>query len=214
MQYQFSGALHKEGNRTFIAIPFNVWEKTGRKGNIPCRVCIQDQRVECRLIPKGNGIYWIPVAKKLLTAVGTQAEYEIVLELIEGLSRINHNSPYTKENPIRQITGIDPIPAARGYCGHSCVAMLAGVPLGNVITLMGKEKASWSKILEALDYYGISYAPKMVYPKGKADALPKCCILYNDGSFLLWFDGAYYGAENVTASKTVSYREIFVSEQE
>lgn len=43
MQYQFCGALHKEGNRTFIPIPFNVWEETGLKGNIPCRVHIQDQ---------------------------------------------------------------------------------------------------------------------------------------------------------------------------
>ena len=211
MQYQFCGALRKEGNRTFIAIPFNVWEETGLKGNIPCRVRIHDQCMECKLIPKGNGTYWIPIAKRLLATLGTQAEYEIVLELIESLTRINHNSPYTKDNPIRKITGIDPIPAPRGYCGHSCVAMLAGVPLSDVVALMGKEKASWSKILETLEYYGISYADKMVYPKGKMVELPECCIVYNDGRFLLWFDGAFYGAESVDAYKTVSYREIIVS---
>ena len=211
MQYQFSGALHKEGNRTFIAIPFNVWEETGLKGNIPCLVRIHDQFMECKLIPKGNGTYWIPIAKRLLATLGTQAEYEIVLEPIESLTRINHNSPYAKDNPIRKITGIEPISAPRGYCGHSCVAMLAGVPLADVIDLMSKEKASWSKILEALDYYGISYADKMVYPKGRTAALPKCCIVYNDGRFLLWFNGAFYGAEIVDAAKTVSYREIIVS---
>ena len=167
--------------------------------------------MECKLIPKGNGTYWIPIAKRLLATLGTQAEYEIVLELIESLTRINHNSPYTKDNPIRKITGIDPIPVPRGYCGHSCVAMLAGVPLEDVVALMGKEKASWSKILETLEYYGISYADKMVYPKGRTAALPKCCIVYNDGRFLLWFDGAFYGAEIVDAAKTVSYREIIVS---
>ena len=214
MQYQFCGALHKEGNRTFIPIPFNVWEETGLKGNIPCRVRIHDQCMECKLIPKGNGSYWIPIGKRLLAVLGTQAEYEIVLEPIGSLTRINHNSPYTKDNPIRKITGIKPIPAPRGYCGHSCVAMLAGVPLSDVVALMGKEKASWSKILEALDYYGISYADKMVYPKGKAAQLPKCCIVYNDSRFLLWFNGAFYGAENVVTAKTVSYREIVVSAQE
>ena len=167
MPYQFSGALHKEGNRTFIAIPFNVWEETGLKGKIPCRVRIQDQCTECKLIPKGNGTYWIPIAKQLLAVLETQVAYDIVLEPIERLTRINQNSPYSKDNPIRKITGIEPIPAARGYCGHSCVAMLAGVPLADVVALMGKEKASWSKILEALDYYGISYADKMVYPKGR-----------------------------------------------
>lgn len=211
MQYQFCGALHKEGNRTFIPIPFNVWEETGLKGNIPCRVHIQDQCMECKLIPKGKGTYWIPIAKRFLALLETQAEYEIVLEPIESLTRINHNSPYAKDNPIRKITGIDPISAPRGYCGHSCVAMLAGVPLADVVALMGKEKASWSKILEALDYYGISYADKMVYPKGKAVEFPECCIVYNDGRFLLWFDGAFYGAEIVVAAKTVSYREIIVS---
>ena len=89
--------------------------------------------------------------------------------------------------------------------------MLAGVPLADVVALMGKEKASWSKILEALDYYGISYADKTVYPKGKAVHLPKCCIVYDDARFLLWFDGAFYGAEIAVATKTVSYREIIVS---
>jgi len=210
MQYQFCGALYKEGNRTFIPIPFNVWEETGLKGNIPCRVCIQNQCFECKLIPKGNGTYWIPIGKRFLALLGTQAEYEIVLAPIESLTRINHNSPYTKDNPIRKITGIEPIPAPRGYCGHSCVAMLAGVPLADVVALMGKERASWSKILEALDYYGISYADKMVYPKGKAAQLPECCIVYNDGRFLLWFDGRFYGAEIVDSIKTVSYREIIV----
>ena len=167
--------------------------------------------MECKLIPKGNGTYWIPIAKRFLALLETQAEYEIVLEPIESLTRINHNSPYAKDNPIRKITGIDPIPAPRGYCGHSCVAMLADVPLSDVVALMGKEKASWSKILEALDYYGISYANKTVYPKGKAAQLPECCIVYNDGRFLLWFNGAFYGAEIVDAAKTVSYREIIIS---
>ena len=211
MQYQFCSALHREGNRTFIPIPFNVWEETGLKGNIPCRVCIQNQCFECKLLPKGNGFYWIPITKRILALLGMQTEYEIVLEFIESLARINHSSPYTKYNPIRRITGIESISAEGGYCGHSCVAMLAGVPLADVVGLMGKEKASWSKILEALDYYGISYADKTVYPKGKADALPKCCIVYNDGRFLLWFDGGFYGAENVDAAKTVGYREIIVS---
>jgi hypothetical protein len=52
------------------------------------------------------------------------------------------------------------------------VAILAGVPLSDVVALMGKGHASWSKILEALDYYGISYASKAVYTKGGSCQLP------------------------------------------
>ena len=87
--------------------------------------------------------------------------------------------------------------------------MLAAVPLSDVIVLMGKGHASWSKILEALDYYGISYAPKFVYPRGSASPLPDCCIVNNDNRFLLWYQGSFCGAVNVDAKKTVSYIEIF-----
>ncbi|MDD6516135.1 MAG: hypothetical protein PUG45_12150 [bacterium] len=67
-----------------------------------------------------------------------------------------------REYPIRKIDSIDTIPIPSGFCGHSCVAMLAGVPLSDVVTLMEKGHASWSMILEALDYYGISHASKAV----------------------------------------------------
>ena len=89
------------------------------------------------------------------------------METIGQLSRINHDSSYTKEKPIRKIDSINNIPITPGFCGHTCVAMIAGVTLSDVIALMGKEPASWSKILEALDYYGITYEKKAIYTKGK-----------------------------------------------
>ena len=123
------------------------------------------------------GRYLIPILKKILSALAPDKEYEIAMEPIETLSRINHDSPYSKEHPIRKIYGIETITIQAGYCGHCCVAMLAGVPLSDVIVLMGKGHASWSKILEALDYYGISYASRAVYPKGGSYQLPTCCIV-------------------------------------
>ena len=36
-----------------------------------------------------------------------EKEYEIGMEPIETLSRINHDSPYSKEHPIRKIDGIE-----------------------------------------------------------------------------------------------------------
>lgn len=146
MIYRFSALIHTEGNRAFIEIPFNVWEKTGLKGNIPCRVTILDLSFECKLIPKGGGKYLIPISKKTLSALAHDEEYEISFEPIETLTRINHNSPYSKERPIRKIDGIEAIPIKARFCGHCCVAMLAGVPLDDVIALMGKDHASWSKI--------------------------------------------------------------------
>ena len=185
MIYRFSAAIYTEGGRAFIKIPFNVWDETGIKGNIPCRVSILGLSFECKLIPKGNGNYLIPITKKTLSALESEDEYEIEMEPIETLSRINHDSPYSKEHPIRKIDCIEAIPIQAGFCGHCCVAMLAGVPLSDVAVLMGKGHASWSKILEALDYYGISYASKAVYTKGGSYQLPLCCIINNDNSFIL-----------------------------
>lgn len=210
MIYRFRAGLYTEGGRAFIKIPFNVWEETGIKGNIPCRVSIRGVSFECKLIPKGNGNYLIPITKKTLSALAAEEEYEIEMEPLETLSRINHDSPYSREHPIRKIDSIETIPIQAGYCGHCCVAMLAGVPLSDVVALMGKGHASWSKILEALDYYGISYASKAVYTKGSPYQLPPCCIVNNDNGFILWYKGSFCGVTDVDPKKTVSYIEIFV----
>ena len=39
--YSFEGQLISEGNRSFIEIPFNVWEVAGRKGNLPARIKVK-----------------------------------------------------------------------------------------------------------------------------------------------------------------------------
>lgn len=210
MIYRFSAVIYTEGGRAFIKIPFNVWEETGIKGNIPCRVSIRGVFFECKLIPKGYGNYLIPITKKTLSALAAEEEYEIEMEPIGGLSRINHDSPYSREHPIRKIDGIETIPIQAGFCGHCCVAMLADVPLSDVVELMGKGHASWSKILEALDYYGISYASKAVYIKGGVCQLPQCCIVNNDNRFTLWYKGSFCGVTDVDPKQTVSYIEIFV----
>lgn len=205
----FNETIYMEGSRAFIRIPFNVWEETGLKGNIPCRVTIEPQTFECKLIPRGNGSYLIPVPKKIMSSLAPEETYEIAMEPIGALSRINHDSPYSREHPIRRIDGIEAIPIRAGFCGHCCVAMLAGVSLAEVVTLMGKGHASWSKILEALDYFGISYAPKAVYPRGGAYQLPACCIVNHDNGFLLWYQGSFCSVTDVDPKKIVSYIEVY-----
>ncbi|MGN1404728.1 MAG: DUF1905 domain-containing protein [Erysipelotrichaceae bacterium] len=207
MKYSFTSIIYSENNRSFIKIPFNVWEETGLKGNIPCRVAIDNVVFECKLIPKGNGDYLIPVTKKIIDNLQLNKEYDIEIEPLKQLSRINHNSPYSKEHPVRAIDKITPISIENGLCGQCCISMLTGVKLDEVIKLMGKSNASWSKILEALDYYGLSYS-KAVYTRAKEYKLPYCCIVNNDNRFILWYKDRYYGFDNVEPDKTVSYIEI------
>lgn len=207
MKYSFTSIIHSENNRSIIKIPFNVWEETGLKGNIPCRVSICDISFECKLIPKGNGSYLIPVTKKILNNLEFNKGYVIEIEPLQQLSRINHDSPYSKEHPVRIIDRIKPINIGDGLCAQCCISMLTGVSLNEVIKLMGKSKASWSKILEALDYYGLSYS-EPVYTRGKEHKLPSCCIVNNDNRFILWYKDRYYGFDNIDSEKTVSYIEI------
>lgn len=212
MQYTFEGKKIVDGNRTFIDIPFNMWDITGRTGNIPAKVVVDGILFECKLIPKGNGWYYIPVKKAI--AEKLKETFEVSFEVVDTLSRINHNSPYSKNKPIRAIDSIEEIEIVPGYCGHCCVAMLAGVSLHDVLQVMGKAEGSWSKIMETLDYYGIQYAPKMVYPRGKDICMPRCCIAYIDGGFKLWYEGRYYGSEVAEQPKIVSYLEIAVHGKE
>lgn len=152
----------------------------------------------------------IPVSKKSARKLNTGKEYLVEMEPLETLSRINHDSPYSLNNLIRIIDHIDNIPIQPGLCGHTCVAMLAGVPLTEVIRQMGKGKASWSKILKCLDYFGIAHDTKAVYPKGKDYTLPACCIVYNNDGFVLWYKGRYYGVDSIDPILTVSRLEVTV----
>ncbi len=104
MVYSFEGLLISEGNRSFIEIPFNVWEEAGLKGNLPARVKVNDCVFECKPVPKGKGRYYIPINKSFVGTLG--GLLYVSLEFIVSLTRINYDSPYSKENPIRTIDSI------------------------------------------------------------------------------------------------------------
>lgn len=198
MIYNFKSIIHKEGNRAFIKIPFNVWEKCGQKGLIPVKVEISDISFECKLVPKGNGIYYIPVIKEVCKKIDFDNELDVHFKIIDGLSRINSNSPYSQEHPIRKIDGITYIKQTHnGCCGQTCLAMLAGISVDEVIKIMksSKHQASISKVIETLNYFGFSHK-KPAYTKGRNVQLPKCCIINvrgeNKSHLSIYYDGIYY----------------------
>jgi hypothetical protein len=86
MIYEFCGRAFKEGQRSFINIPFNVWNECGQKGNIPAKVIIDELTYECKLLPKGEGSYYIPIAKSDLKKINIDKELEVSFEVISGLS--------------------------------------------------------------------------------------------------------------------------------
>lgn len=198
MHYSIKSNFHKEGNRIFVKIPFNVWETCGKKGLITVEVAIGGITFECKLIPKGNGEYVIPVNKDIFNKLNLGSEFTVEFTLLEQLTRINNNSPYNKDNPIRYIDSISYLEQPQnGYCGQTCLAMLAGIPVEEVIKIMKSRKcqASISKVLETLDYFGLSYY-KPVYTHGRRVELPKCCIINVRGDskshLLVYYNGTFY----------------------
>lgn len=81
MQYTFEGKKIVDGNRTFLDIPFNMWDITGRTGNIPVKVNADGILFECKLIPKGNGRYYIPVKKAI--AGKLKETFEVSFEVVD-----------------------------------------------------------------------------------------------------------------------------------
>lgn len=218
MTYTFEERIFKQGNRYFIKIPFNIWEECGQKGLVPVIVFIAGCTFECKLVPKGKGIYYIPITKNIVNQIDGDQEINISFEIISGLTRIHHDSPYSKKNPVREIDDIKYITYPKaGYCGQICIAMLTGLSVNEVADVMQAKawQCSFSKLLETLDYYGISHDDKITYIRGKDFILPDCCIVnVKDGQishFILYYKGNYYDAKEVESDKMIGYIGIHIS---
>lgn len=108
-------------------------------------------------------------------------------------------------------------------CGQACVAMLAGVTVEEVVSVMQNDKGTGKKDIErALNHYGIPQAKTMT----KADnssVLPQVCILKvllpGYSHWILYYDGKYYDPEFglmeelYPKARIQSYLEIFVDEE-
>ena len=119
------------------------------------------------------------------------------------------------------IDGIDYIRQSQsGFCGQTCIAMLAGISVDEVIKIMKSKRwqASMSKIIETLDYFGFIHK-KLIYTKGKKVILPKCCILNVRGKdkshLMICYDEKYYDPttevlEEYKFENIISYTEISI----
>lgn len=217
MLYTFTEKIFKQGNRHFIEIPFNIWEECGQKGLVPVKVYIKNNTFECKLVPKGAGRYYIPITKNSITIFNDDKEVSVSFEIISGLTRINHDSPYTKQNPIRKIDTIENITYFKaGYCGPLCISMLTGLSIEEIIDIMHARawQCSFSKIIETLDYFGILHDNKITYTRGKEILLPTCCIVNvkdkQKNHLTLYYKGKYYDTMEIDCSKIIGYLKIVV----
>lgn len=222
MRYFFNGKIEKLNDIYTIRIPFNVWEVCKQRDVIQAEIVLDNKIIKCELLPEEKGNYKIHLEEESIDHIDIALNHKILLHVAGSLIQINQNSPYSLENPIRKIDGIDIIVQPKdGLCGQACVAMLAGVTIAEVMSVMDcrEWQATMGKVISALNYYGIGHSDIIMYSEGPDVVLPKCCIIMEKlGRFchyLVYFDGYFYDPtlgviDSYDTTKLLGYLEIKV----
>lgn len=222
MRYFFSGKIIKENDLYTIRIPFNVWEVSKMRDIIQADIVLDNKIIDCELLPESKGNYKIHLQESDVSHINIDQVHKILLHINKSLIQINQNSPYSFEHPIRRIDHIDVIVQPEdGLCGQACVAMLAGITIAEVISVMDcrEWQATMGRVISALNYYGIDHSDVIVYTEGEETTLPKCCIMMEKMGlychYLVHYDGIFYDSNlgiitEYDMSKLLGYLEIKV----
>lgn len=222
MRYFFDGKIEKQDDFYSIQIPFNIWEVCKQRDVIQATLILDNKIIECELLPENKGNYKIHLTADDVSHINIDQSHKILLHVSGSLVQMDQNSPYNFENPIRKIDDIDIIiQPADGLCGQTCVAMLAGVTIAEVINVMDcrEWQGTMGRMISALNYYGIDHSDVIVYTEGQDAALPKCCIMMEKMGlychYLLHYDGKFYDPNlgifsEYDMSKLIGYLEVRV----
>ena len=220
MRYYFESTLEKKEQGYRMDIPFNVWEVCKLRDVIQGKLVLDNTIIDCELLPKEKGNYEIQITDEAAPKLTLGVPHKVLLHINGSIIRMDQNSPYDIENPIRKIDSMQVILQPEdGLCGQACVAMLAGNTIAEVISVMDchEWQATMGHMISALNYYGINHSDIIVYTEGRDTVLPKCCIMMEKmGRFchyLIHFDGKYYDSnlgvlEEYDNSKLLGYLEI------
>ena len=222
MRYFFDGKIEKQDDVYCIRIPFNVWEVCKLRDIIKAELVLDNRIIDCELLPETKGNYKIHLSDEDVSHTNIDQVHKILLHITGSLIQMNQNSPYSFDNPIRKIDGIEIIIQPEdGLCGQTCVAMLAGVTIAEVISVMDcrEWQGTMGRVISALNYYGIDHSGIIVYTEGKEATLPKCCIMMEKMGlychYLVHYNGKFYDSnlgiiQEYDMSKLLGYMEVKV----
>lgn len=220
MRYFFESKVEKGESGYVIRIPFNIWEVCRQRDVILADLVLDNTIIDCELQPLEKGKYEIHLSSDAPVQVELGEPHKILLHVNGSLIKMDQNSPYSFENPVRKIDSMQVIRQPQdGLCGQACVAMLAGVTIAEVISVMDcrEWQATMGRMISALNYYGIDHPDIIVYTEGKPAVLPKCCIMMEKMGrychYLIHYDGKFYDSnlgvlEEYDMSKLLGYLEI------
>ena len=223
MRYFFTGKIEKKDNLFCIRIPFNVWEVCKQRDIIQGDLILDNKHIDCELLPEDKGNYKIHLRDEDVAHIDVTQPHKILPHIGSSLIKMDQNSPYSFDNPIRKIDHIDIIIQPEdGLCGQTCVAMLAGVTIAEVISVMDcrEWQATMGRVISSLNYYGIDHSDVIMYTEGEEVTLPKCCIMMEKMGrychYLIHFDGKFYDSNlgilnEYDTSKLLGYLEVKVN---
>ncbi len=199
MRYFFNGKTVKSEDKYTIRIPFNVWEVCKKRDVIQADIVLDNKIIACELLPEKKGNYKIHLSSDEVAHIDISEEHKILLHISGSLIEVGKNSPYSFDNPIRRIDSMEVIiQPVDGLCGQTCVAMLAGVTIAEVMSVMDcrEWQATMAMMISALNYYGIDHSDIVIYTEGREATLPKCCIMMEKMGlychYLVHYDGKFY----------------------
>ena len=220
MRYYFESKVEKKAKGYMIQIPFNVWEVCKQRDVIKADVVLDNKVIDCELLPLEKGNYEIHIDDEDAVSVELNVPHRVLLHVTGSLIKMDQDSPYSPEHPIRKIDSMEVILQKQdGLCGQACVAMLAGITILEVSAAMDcrEWQATMGRMISALNYFGIDHRDIIMYTEGRPTTLPKCCIMMEKmGRFchyLVHFDGKFYDPnlgvmEEYDMSKLLGYLEI------
>ena len=220
MRYFFESKVEKAEKDYNIQIPFNIWEVCKQRDVIQADIVLDNKIISCELLPKEKGNYYIHLDEEDVVGVEIGVPHQILLHVTGSLIRMDQNSPYSFENPVRKIDSMQVIKQPEdGLCGQACVAMLAGRTIAEVITIMDcrEWQATMGRVISALNYYGIDHTDIINYTEGRDVVLPKCCIMMERMGrychYLIRYDGLFYDSnlgvlQEYDMSKLLGFLEI------
>lgn len=222
MRYFFNGKIEKMNNIYCIRLPFNVWEVCRKRDVIQAEIILDNKLIQCELLPEEKGNYKIHLEDDDVAQIDIEKNHKIFLHIMRSLIPMNQNSPYNCDNPIRKIDNVEIIIQPEdGLCGQACVAMLAGVTIAEVVSVMDcrEWQATMGMVISALNYYGLDHSEVIIYTEGEEATLPKCCILMEKMGrychYLVHYDGVFYDStlgiiEHYDMNKLQGYLEVKV----
>lgn len=109
MRYFFESKVEKKDAGYTIQIPFNVWEVCHQREVIKGDIVLDNNIIQCELHPKEKGNYEIVITDEAAVKVELGVPHKILLHINGSLIRMDQNSPYSFENPIRKIDSMNVI---------------------------------------------------------------------------------------------------------